>query len=444
MRYRIENDSLGEVKIRSDLYYGAYTQRVIGNYGLRGSGVPTDFIKTYLRLKRAYALANYSAGKLDIAIRDAILSSVDAILQEKDDFYADNFPIIRVQSGGGTSTNMNVNEVIANYALVHSLNMAPGEYAGCHPNDHVNMSQSSNDTFPSVTKILTYELLGKLIKGIEACVSELTVFRDKYGDIKKVGRTHLQDAVTITVGDEVGAFVSTLRKNLEEFKGLTVTMSVLPAGGTATGSLQNISPGLRDTITSELSQEFGAQFNRPDSFFEAVSSSHDLNKLASSLKVFSIDLIKMLNDLRLLASGPTAGLGEYHLAPIQPGSSIMPGKINPSAVEAVEMVAMGTVGRSETVALATSNAQLQLQQFNPVIAWSLYDSLTDLNLAMSIFNSKVIRSLSIDKPRIEELLDESLVEATDLSEVYGYDTVAKAVKISLKEGLPLKDALDRV
>lgn len=439
--FRKESDSLGSVELDKDAYYGSYTARVLQNFQISNRFVPEKFLKNYIGIKRVYAHLNYKHKKLEKNKAEAIVDACDNLLQLEGAEFIRHFPIDIFQSGGGTSTNMAVNEVIANMAE-ESLGGRSGQYKMIHPNDDVNMSQSSNDTFPAVIKITSYYQSIDLIAELEKLEAEFQKKSKEYRDIKKVGRTHLQDALVMPLGREFEAFSRTVEKNIKYIEGACKLLVELPLGATAIGTRQNISQEIRTEVIKELSDELGIKFSKPQSYFEAISSSSDCAKLSDALGSLSNDLIKICNDLRLLASGPRAGLGEILLPEVQPGSSIMPGKVNPSILEAVEMVAFEVIGNNHTVQIASRNAQLQLQQFTPIIAWNLFDSFQILTNAITTLTQKCVRGIKPNLEFIDKNLMNSLIFATKYAETLGYDKVAELVKEAQKKGLDLKGILE--
>lgn len=437
---RTDKDSLGKVTLPVDALYGAYTSRVLDNYQYSNLYVPEEFLKNYIGIKRIYAQVNFDHKKLEKKQAESIINACEELLQKVGGDFMINFPIDRYQSGGGTSTNMNVNEVIANMADA-SLGGALGEYRFVHPNDHVNLSQSSNDTFPTTSKITTYFQLQRLNIALAQAIEQIQATADANSNIEKVGRTHLQDAVLSNLGQEFAAYAATLDKDQTFILATSTYMTEIPLGATAIGSLQNIDETMRADVLSELSEELGIEFSAPESFHEGTSSSSDLQKVAQTIDTLASDILKITSDLRLLNSGPAAGLSEIQLAPAQPGSSIMPGKVNPSKVESIEMAMMDIKGKVSTIDIATSRAQLQLQQYMPIIAWGLYDSI-DLMEASLYMLGDAFKSLKVNKKAITDSLNRSGVFATDYTHKLGYDKVAELVHKSQKKGLNLKHLLD--
>lgn len=404
-----------------------YTKKVIANYQISDTKVPVVVLRNYITLKLAYAEVNFDNGKLSQDKFEAIQSAIEDLQSLSDQEISNLLPIDRIQSGGGTSTNMPINEAIAFF----------DDGKDIHPNDHVNMSQSSNDTFPGVAKITFAQMLPELIKSLQDTINLMKEKVEIADSIDKVGRTHLQDALRMTVGEEFSAFISTLEMRLVDIDNLKENYLRLPLGATAIGTKQNINDTIRGEIIESVSRHFYIDFTVVDNYFAGVSTSSDFQAISASLAGLAIDLTKICNDLRLLASGPRSGLGEIRLPEVQAGSSIMPGKVNPSIAEALNMACFDVLGKARTVEVATMHAQLQLQQFQPIIVWSIYDSLTLLTNGLNMFNEKLLKGLVFNTKAIKENLDWSLVRATELSEELGYDEVARRVKEAIENGSEL-------
>lgn len=397
---------------------GQYTQKVIENYQISNTIVPAAFVRNYIIVKLAYAQTNHANGKLADGVFEQINANIEKLLKLGDKELSKLLPLDRFQSGGGTSTNMPINELIAFYADTKDL----------HPNDHVNMSQSSNDTFPGVAKITFIKMLPELTKALEDTINLLEEKAHNMHDVTKVGRTHLQDALPMNVGEEFLAFTSTLSSRLKQLQQLSSICKQLALGGTAIGTKQSIDDQIRKQIIENINQHFQQEFSQPENYPAQISSSSDFLTIATTLSLLANDLIKINSDIRLLASGPRAGFNELRLPEVQAGSSIMPGKVNPSIAEALTMICLDVIGKTHTVELANLHAQLQLQQFNPIIVWNIYDSLLYLTAGLHMFNEKLLKGLVFNTKAIKKNLDYSLVRATELSEKLGYDEVAKRVK----------------
>ncbi|HEX8965906.1 MAG TPA: lyase family protein [Patescibacteria group bacterium] len=441
MKTRIEKDSMGTLQVPDNAYYGIYTQRVLGNFQISNQKVPLLFLQNYIKAKKIYAFVNAKNKKLDKQKAELIEKACNKLLASETVFMQ-YFPIDAIQSGGGTSTNMMVNEVIANIAN-EIVGVAKGTYSPIHPNDHVNMSQSSNDTFPGVIKLTAIMQFVPLLEQLTLVKKTIHKKSVEFLKIKKVGRTHLQDALSITFGNEFSAWERTIEKNILFLQQIRKLCLELPFGGTALGSLQNITPKIRKDIISALSKEFGFGFKKSKNYFEGTSSSSDLQKIANALDSLATDIIKIANDLRLLSSGPRAGFNEILLPAVQAGSSIMPGKVNPSILEALNMVCFKIKGLAATVDITTMHAQLQLQALMPMIGFSLYEMFDLFTNSLHMFWEKCLLEIQINKKETQKNLDYSFVYATEYSEILGYAKVAELVKKAYSEDLNLKELLDK-
>ncbi len=442
MKTRVEKDSMGILEVPQTAYYGIFTQRVLGNFQISNQKVPLLFLQNYIKTKKIYALVNAQNKKLEKNKAILIEKACNALLTLDAKTFMEYFPIDAIQSGGGTSTNMMVNEVIANVAN-EKAGGARGTYSPIHPNDHVNMSQSSNDTFPGVIKLTTVMQFGPFLEQLKNVKKKLHKKAKEFAKIKKVGRTHIQDALAITFGDEFSAWERTIEKNIFYLQQLQKICLELPFGGTALGSLQNITPKIRKDVIAALSKEFDFHFKGSKNYFEGTSSSSDLQKISIGLDSLATDVIKIANDLRLLSSGPRAGFNEIKLPPVQAGSSIMPGKVNPSILEAVTMACFKIKGLATTVDLTTMHAQLQLQALMPVIGFSLYEMFDICTNSLRIFWEKCLLEIQINKKEAQKNLEYSFVYATEYSEKLGYAKVAQLVKKAYAENVNLKELLDR-
>ena len=410
----------------------SFTKKVISNFNISRSKVPGEFIRNYIKVKGVYARVNNNCGKLSSTKSKLILKSVNTLLKKDNGELESLLPIDIFQSGGGTSINIPVNELISKYS----------EYK-LNPFDDVNMSQSSNDTFPSVSKITTYSQIEELIKTIEDSLVVYERLIKETKDIHKVGRTHMQDALEMSVADELSAHYEIVSKNIYHLKRIQKYCLELPLGATALGSMQNISKEIRKGIIKEISKEYGIDFKASKNYYESVSSSGDLLKVSSAIVCCASDLLKISKDIILLSSGPKAGLNEIILKESQKGSSIMPGKINPSIFEAVCMVCFKVIGNGLTIETANQNAQLQLQAFNPIIAYTLFENIEILTNGFKTFNQKGISNISFNREGIKRSLESSLVYATEYSEVLGYERVAELYKESLSKDIDLKELIRR-
>ncbi|MFW5720348.1 MAG: lyase family protein [Candidatus Dojkabacteria bacterium] len=399
------------------------TQQANSHYSeLHAQAVPELFLRVYIDVKKAYACVNHQAGKLKEDKYNLIHNACNTLRAKHSSEFMLHFPVGIIQSGGGTVTNMMINEVIATFA-----EMASGSTIKIHPNDELNMSQSTNDTFPAVAKITTFQQLTHLLNELEALENLLDAFEQKGADMRKVGRTHLQDALPMTIGDEFSAFNTTVRKNIQAVKAARELCRELQLGATAIGTQEHIDEKLRKLIIKKINEISREKFSRPQNYFEATSSSHDLSTVSSIIKMLGLDLIKMMNDLRLLASGPQTGYSELLLPKIHAGSSIMPGKVNPSILEAMTMICFKTAGNDQTIQMAHMSAQLQLQQFIPIIAFSLFESIDLMTKGIKMLRESCLVGIQPRTDNIQKNLDKSQVYATEYAEKLGYDRVAELI-----------------
>jgi len=427
--------------VPKDAPWGIYTERVLSVYPQEGiASVPEKFLRNYIKAKIVYATVNARFRKIDQNTKKVIHAVGKSLLKLESEEFMTYFPIRQIQSGGGTSTNMMVNEVMANLAS-QALGKKFGSWK-INSHDHLNMSQSSNDTFPWVCKLTSSEQATSLIKELQKLI---WVFKKKWSNrksIKKVGRTHLQDAVIISLGDEMKGYARSLEKNKKYLEQSLQVIKELNFWWTATWSLQNITPALRKELTREFTKMYKTKFIHTKDFFEQNSSSADLAHLSQSLVLLANTMIKISWDLRLMSSWPLAGIGELILPTVQPGSSIMPGKVNPSVLEAVTMTSAKVIWIDHTIQVLSRQAQLELQQFMPGIAFPLFESLQWMKETITMMNLKCIKWMKPNKTRISELLEWSFSYATDYSEKLWYETVAKLVKKALKEKRNLRELLD--
>ena len=382
--FRVERDSIGKINVPKNAYFGAQTQRAVENFKI---GWPFDFslILPYVIIKKCAAKTNFSQKNLSKKISNAIIYACDDILSDPDK-YSEQFPIPIFQTGSGTQTNMNVNEVIANKAN-EKLGGKLGEYEFVHPNDHVNMSQSTNDTFPAATLLGTVlSVEDNLIPAIDFLSKCLKSKTKEFSKIVKVGRTHLQDATPIRLGQEFSGFESMIKNDLKRIKLALKECSELPIGGTAVGTGLNTVEGYDELITSFISEETGLDFSVCGNKFELLSSQNALSNLSSQIRICAGSLNKIANDIRWLACGPMAGIGELTLPSNEPGSSIMPGKVNPTQCEAVNMVYAQIIGNDSTISYAGANGNFQLNTYRPIIAFAIHESISLLSEVSESFS----------------------------------------------------------
>lgn len=430
--YRQEQDALGEVEVPSEALYGIHTTRALANFPI--TDVPLahfpDFVVALAMVKKAAALANRELGTLSEGISDAVIAACDDIIAGR---YHDHFVVDMIQGGAGTSTNMNANEVIANVALLR-LGHAKGEYNRLHPNDHVNRSQSTNDVYPTAMRLATLLSSAPLLKQQDRLVGAFADRANAFSDILKVGRTQLQDAVPITLGMEFASFAETVGEDSERLKQLSGLLTEVNLGGTAVGTGINTPPGYASLAVKYLSEISGFNLTESRDRIEASSDLGAFVTFSSALKRIAVKISKICNDLRLLSSGPRAGLGEIHLPPVQAGSSIMPGKVNPVIPEMVNQVAYQVIGNDLTVTLAAEAGQLQLNAMEPVLIFNVMQSMRMLSRAFEVLVDRCVIGIEADAARCEELLSNSLVPVTSLVPYIGYERAAKIAKQARETG----------
>ena len=436
-RKRIEYDSLGSKKIDKERLWGAQTQRSLENFNISREKIPMEVIIAIGFQKKAAALANIKLGQLNNKIGKAIVKACDQVINLK---LLNEFPLSVWQTGSGTQTNMNANEVISNYAIKILKGKIGSKYP-VHPNDHVNLSQSSNDTFPTVMHIACNELIEKkLMKSIDLLIKELKNKSKKFNKTIKIGRTHAQDATPITLGQEFSGYLHQIINNKERILNAKKELIFLAQGGTAVGTGLNAPKNFDKVFCQYLTKITKTKYLPSKNKFESIAAHDSMVNLSASLNSLSISLMKISNDIRLLASGPRSGIGELQLPENEPGSSIMPGKINPTQIEALNMVCSQVMGNHVTVSISGSQGQFELNTYKPVI---IYNNLQSINLladSIDSFNKKCLKNLKINKKRIDAHLKNSLMLVTALNKYIGYDNASKIAKKAYKENLTLKEA----
>jgi aspartate ammonia-lyase len=429
MTKRIEKDFLGEVKIPEDAYYGITTERVLQDFKISGLNLNPKFLEAYIILKKACALANMKIGRLDTKLGKAIVQGSDEILSGK---LRDQFKVDVFQMGAGTSFNMNCNEVLANRAN-EILGSKKGDYKPINPNDHVNMSQSTNDTFPTAMRIA---ILLKL-KGLDPELKKLEKsFQEKatqFDNIVKAGRTHLQDAVPIRLGQEFRAYSQTVSKSRRIIQTAGESCREIGIGGSATGTGLNTTIGYREEVLNQLNKMTTLNLKQAEDLREIMQSQSAVAEISASLRNLALELTRISNDLRLLSSGPTTGLAEIRLPAIVAGSSIMPGKINPSILEMLGMVGFQVVGNDLTISMAVQAGQLELNVMMPVMAFNILFSIEILTNAIRLTRTKCIDGIEADKAKCKHYADTTLGLATVLNPIIGYKTASEIVKHAIKE-----------
>ena len=432
MDYRIEHDSLGEVKVPKDKYWAAQTQRSYENFKIGQEKMPREIIRAFALLKYAAAQANCELGLLDQKKAQAIEEVCDQILAGSLD---DHFPLVVWQTGSGTQSNMNVNEVIA-----HRANEILGQDL-LHPNDDVNRSQSSNDTFPTALHISSLlaveERLFPAIKELKSTFDELS---QAYMDIIKTGRTHLQDAVPLSLGQEISAWSRMLEVSKDMIQDSLAGLREIALGGTAVGTGLNAPEGFADLVAEKISQKSGYTFLSAKNKFHALTSKDQIVFVHGAIKALACDLLKIANDIRMLASGPKCGIGEITIPANEPGSSIMPGKVNPTQAEALTMVCVQVMGNDTAISMAASQGNYQLNVYMPLIAYSFLQSVRLLADALKSFNLHCAQGIKPNREKIQENLDKSLMLVTALNPYLGYENAAKIAKKAYAENKTLKEA----
>ncbi len=433
---RIEKDSLGKIEVPEDALYGAFTTRASKNFRISGLRAKPEFIKSIALIKKAAAIANMKLGMLDEKIGKAIVEAAGEVIEGK---HREQFILDVFQAGAGTPFNMNTNEVIANVAI-KKLGGKPGDYSQVHPNNHVNMAQSSNDVIPTAIRLSVLLTLPPLIRELEEIISAFHEKAREYDHVIKIGRTHLEDAVPIRYGQVFGGYAASLGKCIVRLGASENSMLELGIGGTAVGTGINTHPDFKKAIISELSKLTGFEFYQGNSIMLHWSMAGFVD-VSSALRILAIELNKISNDLRLLNSGPKAGMAEIILPEVEPGSSIMPGKINPSIPEAVNLVCFQVIGNDHAVALAAEAGQLELNVMTPLIAFDLLWSIELLTNTIRMLREFCVSGMVVDEKRCSELLENSHALATVLNPYIGYDAVAELVKTALAENKSLRQVL---
>lgn len=431
--YRIEEDTLGAVKIPKDALWGAQTQRSRNNFST-GNKMPLEIIKALLQIKRAAAIANKEVGAIDANKADLIVESIDQLLKLDDVSLRKDFPLVVYQTGSGTQTNMNVNEVVSHVAQ----NINP--QLEILPNDDVNHGQSSNDIFPTAMNITAAMAVEKLIDSLKHLIEELQTKQAKYWRVVKIGRTHLQDATPLTFGQEVSGWVSMLQHDLDYLQTLKKTLGELAIGGTAVGTGLNAAPGFAEKIAEQMSIVYDFEFTADTNKFFGLAAHSGLNVVHGAIKTLASDLLKIANDVRFLASGPRSGYGELNIPANEPGSSIMPGKVNPTQAEAITMAAIKVMGNDVTIDLAASQGNFEMNVYKPVLISTFLESAELLTGTMTGFADKMIAGLTVNETRMQELVDQSLMTVTALSPHIGYHHSAEIAQLAQREGTTLREA----
>ncbi|MGD8441125.1 MAG: class II fumarate hydratase [Holophagae bacterium] len=438
MGVRIETDAMGEIEVPNDRYWGAQTARSLANFKIGDETIPRELIHALGVIKRAAAEVNAELGELPVDVANLIVRAADEVIAGTLD---DHFPLVVWQTGSGTQTNMNVNEVIANRAIEISGGTLGGKNP-VHPNDHVNRGQSSNDAFPAAMSIAASGAVAtRLTTALAHLRDALRAKADTWRDIVTIGRTHMMDAVPLSLGDEAGAWASQLDADLRRIESAAEDLLQLPLGGTAVGTGLNAHPDFGRLTTARIAALTGRPFVVAADRFSEIAAHDALVALSGALRTTAVSLMKIANDVRLLGSGPRAGLAELRLPANEPGSSIMPGKVNPTQAEAVTMVAAQVMGNDATVGIAGSNGQLQLNAFKPVIIANVLQSIRLLSDAARSFADNCVAGLEPDRKRIGDHVESSLMLATALNPHIGYDAASRVAKKAHAEGITLRQAV---
>ena len=435
MEFRTERDPLGELRAPSGAYYGIQTARAIENFPIGGLRAPSDLVISTVLVKKAAARANAELGRLDATIARAIADAADEILAGR---LRDEFVVDVYQAGAGTSHNMNANEVLANRAA-EILGGPRGAYTRVHPNDHVNMGQSTNDVYPTATRLALLLGAGPLVAAARALGDSFARKADEFSGVLKTGRTHLQDAVPITLGQEFGGYADCLLRGADDVANASEQLLEMNIGATAVGTGLNAGEEFRRRVVDHLARETNLALKPALNLFRVTQSMGDVLAYSSAMRRLAVELGKIASDLRLLAMGPRAGLAEITLPAVQPGSSIMPGKVNPSVPEMVNQVCFQVIGCDLTVAIACEAGQLELNVMMPVIAWNALHASTILREAMKAFTVRCVDGISANAARARELLDRSTALATALSPHIGYAATAEIAKESVESGRSIRD-----
>jgi fumarate hydratase, class II len=437
LNHRIESDSMGEVRVEAEKYWGAQTQRSLGNFKIGGDKFPKEFIRALGILKKAAAMTNKELGLLPADKADLIIRAADEVIEGKLDAH---FPLVVWQTGSGTQTNMNANEVISNRAI----ELAGGQMGSkkpIHPNDDVNKAQSSNDTFPTAMHIAVIDEVHRrlipMVKKLRDCLQQKS---DEFKDVIKIGRTHLMDATPLTLGQELSGYVQQLTNGLERIEAVLPRVYELALGGTAVGTGLNTHPQFAVKSAEAIAQITGKPFKSARNKFEALAAHDALVELSGVLNTLAVSLMKIANDIRWLASGPRSGIGELHLPENEPGSSIMPGKVNPTQCEAMTMVCVQVFGNHTVVTIAGASGNFELNVYKPVIIFNVLNSVRLIADACESFTDNCAVGIEVNRINVKKHLDNSLMLVTALNPHIGYDNAAKVAKKAFAENLTLKEA----
>lgn len=432
--YRIEKDSVGSMRVPKEALYGIHALRANQNFDITGHPMSRTFVKNIVLIKKAAALVNAEAGVLPREKAEAIGWACDEVLTGK---YRSSFIVDAVQGGAGTSANMNVNEVVANLAVCH-LGGAPGDYSLINPNDDVNMAQSTNDVIPTAGKLTVVELAHRLLENLGELDAALLRKAEEFDDVLTMGRTQLQDAVPMRMGQAFHAFAVAIERDIRRITASLSSMKKINMGATAIGTGINTETLYFQNICGRLSELFGEKLEQAEDLFDGTQNIDGFAEVSGALKTLSINLSKMCNDLRLLSSGPVTGLEEINLPARQNGSSIMPGKVNPVIPEVVNQAAFLVIGHDVTITMAAEAGQLELNAFEPVVFYQLFESLSALNGAVKTLTYNCVEGITVNREHCENLVNRSVGAVTALNPYIGYKTAAEIAKESLRTGVPVR------
>lgn len=436
MDYRIEKDSMGEMKVANDKLWGAQTQRSYENFPQGVATIPLEQIKSLVLVKKTAALVNNEQGKLDDDFKDVIIKACDKVLAGG---FEDQFPLTVYQTGSGTQTNMNVNEVIA-----HLANEILGKKE-IHPNDHVNMSQSTNDAFPTAMHLTSLRIINEyLLPEVDEIAGEFYKRAEDFEGIIKTGRTHLQDATPLRLSDEIKTYGDLIKRDGDYIRESIKALEYLAIGGTAVGTGLNTKKGYDVKMAETLSELTGLNLKADSNKFLQLSSKHGIAKAHGAIKILASDLLKIAEDIRFLSSGPRTGIGELIIPSNEPGSSIMPGKVNPTQVEMLTMISLEVMANDQAITMANSLGQLELNAYMPFIIYKIVDSVKILSKGIHSFNIHLVKGLVANEKKIAENLEKSLMLVTALSPKIGYDKASEMAKFAYLEGISLKEANKRL
>ena len=436
-KMRKEHDFIGELEVPDNVYYGVQTMRAIDNFKITGQVIDSDFVQAFAKVKKATILANMATGRMPKEIGEPLAQAADEIIAGQ---MLDQFPVDPIQGGAGTSVNMNVNEVLSNRAL-EIIGKPKGSYDIISPNNHANMAQSTNDSFPTSIKVCLSHKAKKLTASLDRLATELEKKAVEYKDILKMGRTHLQDAVPITLGQEMGSYASAVRRGIARINHAVDEIHVINMGGTAVGTGLNAEPAYITEVAKQLTEVTGEKYVTADNIIDATNNTDGFSDVSSAMKTTALVLIKMANDFRLMASGPRCGLNELKLPKRQPGSSIMPGKVNPVIAEVLDQACYQVVAHDIAVSLGVENGQFELNVMEPVISFNMFNSMKFMTNAVDTFVDKLLIDLEPNKEQCQEWLDKSVGVVTAMLPHIGYENSAMIAKEAYNTGKPVREVI---